>query len=76
MTGRSARSCDAELVAAALTGRKDAFAELVARHWATAVALGARVLGSADRGQDAAQEASITAMLSLGRLRAPDRFSA
>ena len=67
---------DAELVQAALCGDKGAFAELVTRHWATAVALAARLLGSADLARDAAQEASIAAMADLGRLRAPDRFGA
>jgi RNA polymerase sigma factor (sigma-70 family) len=63
-------------VQAALCGDKGAFAELVTRHWATAVALAARLLGSADLARDAAQEASIAAMADLGRLRAPDRFGA
>jgi RNA polymerase sigma factor (sigma-70 family) len=67
---------DAELVRAALQSQKNAIAELIARHWLTAVGLATRVLGSADLAQDAAQEASITAMLGLGRLRTPDRFGA
>jgi RNA polymerase sigma factor (sigma-70 family) len=67
---------DAELVRAALQSQKNAIAELITRHWATAVGLAARVLGSADLAQDAAQEASITAMLGLDRLRTPDRFGA
>jgi RNA polymerase sigma factor (sigma-70 family) len=67
---------DAELVQAARRGEKDAFAELVTRHWATAVALAARLLGSADLARDAAQEASVTALAGLDRLRAPDRFGA
>jgi RNA polymerase sigma factor (sigma-70 family) len=67
---------DAELVRSALLSHKDAFAELVIRHWTTAVGLATRVLGSADLAQDAAQEASITAMLGLDRLRTPDRFGA
>lgn len=65
---------DAELVGAALRGDKDAFAELVTRHWATAVALTTRLLGSADLARDAAQEASIAAMTGLARLRDPARF--
>lgn len=67
---------DAELVQAARRGEKDASAELITRHWATAVALAARLLGSADLARDAAQEASIAALADLGRLRAPDRFGA
>jgi RNA polymerase sigma factor (sigma-70 family) len=74
--GGGALRADAELVQAALRGDKDAFAELVARHWTTAVALATRLLGSADLARDAAQEASIAALTGLGRLRAPDRFGA
>jgi len=74
--GRGALRPDADLVRAALGQDKDAFAELVARHWPTAVALATRLLGSADLARDAAQEASIAAMTSLDRLRAPDRFGA
>jgi RNA polymerase sigma factor (sigma-70 family) len=59
-----------------LQSQKNAIAELIARHWLTAVGLASRVLGSADLAQDAAQEASITAMLGLARLRTPDRFGA
>ncbi|MGH3396830.1 MAG: bifunctional nuclease domain-containing protein [Streptosporangiaceae bacterium] len=71
---------DAELVRAALGGErgeraeKDAFAELITRHWAAAVALATRLLGSADLARDAAQEASIAALTGLGRLRDPERF--
>ncbi len=50
---------------AALAGEKDAFAALVTRHWATAAALAARLLGSGDLARDAAQEASVAAMTSL-----------
>ena len=65
---------DDELVRAALGGDKDAFAELITRHWATAVALATRLLASADLARDAAQEASIAALTGLGRLRDPERF--
>ena len=74
--GSGALRSDAELVQAALSGDKDAFADLVSRHWATAVALAARLLGSADLARDAAQEACIAALGDLDRLRAPDRFGA
>ena len=67
---------DARLVDAALGGDKDAFAVLVTRHWATAVALAARVLGSPDLAADAAQEAAVAALVGLSRLRAPGRFGA
>jgi RNA polymerase sigma factor (sigma-70 family) len=67
---------DAELVREALAGAREAVAELVARHWETAVSLTARVLGSAELGRDAAQEAAVAALTDLGRLRSPDRFGA
>jgi DNA-directed RNA polymerase specialized sigma24 family protein len=71
------RPPDAELVAAALAGGgRDAFAGLVRRHWPAAVALAHRVLGSPDLATDAAQEAAIAALVSLDRLREPDRFGA
>lgn len=76
MDGGSKPGSDADLVRAALRGEKDRFAELVTRHWATAVALAARLLGSADLARDAAQEAAIAAMVGLDRLRTPDRFGA
>jgi RNA polymerase sigma factor (sigma-70 family) len=65
---------DAELVSQALGGAKEPVGELLRRHWDTAVFLAARVLGSAELGRDAAQEAAIAAMTDLARLRSPDRF--
>ncbi len=59
-----------------MLGAKEAFAELVTRHWATAVALAARVLGSAKLARDAAQEATVSALTGLDQLRSPERFSA
>lgn len=67
---------DADLVKAALGGDRELLAELLRRHWDTAVFLAARVLGSYDLARDAAQEAAIAAMTDLGRLRTPDRFGA
>jgi RNA polymerase sigma factor (sigma-70 family) len=63
-------------VRAALAGAKGPLGELLSRHWETAVALAARVLGSADLGRDAAQEASVAVMTDLAALRSPDRFGA
>jgi hypothetical protein len=51
-------------------------AELLGRHWGTAVLLAGRVLGSPDLARDAAQEAAVAAMTDLERLRSPDRFGA
>jgi RNA polymerase sigma factor (sigma-70 family) len=67
---------DADLVGDALHGSREAMAELLRRHWGTAVLLAGRVLGSPDLGRDAAQEAAVAAMTDLGRLRSPDRFGA
>lgn len=49
---------------------------LVTRHWQTAAALAAGLLGSDDLGRDAAQEATMAALQGLGQLRSPDRFGA
>ncbi len=76
MTGALARKPDAELVAEARQGAREPLAELVARHWDTAVFLATRVLGAPELGRDAAQEAAIAAMTSLDRLRSPERFGA
>jgi len=67
---------DADLVRQALLGVREPLAELVRRHWDTAVFLAARVLGSPELARDAAQEAAVAAMTDLERLRAPDRFGA
>src|SRR5580692_9033596 len=67
---------DADLVRDARSGSKDAMAELLRRHWGTAVLLAGRVLGSPDLAHDAAQEAAVAAMTDLERLRSPDRFGA
>jgi RNA polymerase sigma factor (sigma-70 family) len=74
--GRSTAVPDADLVHASLRGDKDAFAELIVRHWSTALSLAVRVLGSADLGSDAVQEAAIAAMIGLDQLRSADRFGA
>ena len=68
------QACDADLVRSALAGAREPFAELVRRHQRTATALAARVLGSADLAGDAVQEAAVTAMTGLDRLRSADRF--
>jgi hypothetical protein len=67
---------DADLVHEALGGSREAMAELLRRHWGTAVLLAGRVLGSADLARDAAQEAAVAAMTDLERLRSPERFGA
>jgi RNA polymerase sigma factor (sigma-70 family) len=70
------RRADAELVGAARAGDKGAFAELVNRHRGTALALASRILSDPDVAFDAVQEATVVAMVSLDRLRSPERFGA
>lgn len=65
---------DADLVRRARGGDRDAFAALVERHHATLVACCRRLVG--DSAADAAQDAVLTALLSLDRLRDDDRFGA
>lgn len=65
---------DAVLVRRARGGDRDAFATLVQRHHATLVRCCHRMVG--DSAHDAAQDAVVTAMLSLDRLRDDDRFGA
>lgn len=76
MTPHERRRTDADLVSDALLGSRGALAELLARHWDTAVFLATRVLGSPELACDAAQEAAIAAMTDLDRLRTPERFGA
>jgi RNA polymerase sigma-70 factor, ECF subfamily len=63
---------DAVLVRRARGGDRDAFAALIARHHATLLACCRRMVGQHAR--DAAQDAVLTAMLSLDRLRDAAKF--
>lgn len=65
---------DAELVARAVNGDKNAFAELVTRHRPLVAGLTRRVLVDHHLAADAVQEAVVVALVSLRRLRDPDRF--
>jgi RNA polymerase sigma factor (sigma-70 family) len=67
-------SSDAELVRRARAGDRDAFAELVARHYTALLRTCRRMVG--DSAHDAAQDAVVAAMLGLDRLRDDDRFGA
>jgi RNA polymerase sigma factor (sigma-70 family) len=67
---------DAELVAAARAGDMEAFACLAGRHRALVVAVARRLLGADDPVADVTQEATVTALVSLGRLRSPGQFGA
>jgi RNA polymerase sigma factor (sigma-70 family) len=67
---------DAELVAAARAGNMEAFACLAGRHRTLVVAMVRRLLGTDDPVADVTQEATVTALVSLGRLRSPGQFGA
>jgi RNA polymerase sigma factor (sigma-70 family) len=76
MTDTADCQATADLVATARAGDHDAFAGLIERHYPMVHALCTRALGDADLARDAAQEAAVTAMLGLARLRHDDRFGA
>lgn len=65
---------DADLVAAAVSGDRDAFTELYHRHRSAVTGFLTRSVGDPDLAEDLAQEAFITALRNLGSLRVPDRF--
>jgi RNA polymerase sigma factor (sigma-70 family) len=66
---------DAALVRRARRGDRDAFAALVQRHHATLLRCCRRMVGT-ENAADAAQDAVVTALLSLDRLRDDDAFGA
>jgi RNA polymerase sigma-70 factor, ECF subfamily len=63
----------APLVAAAASGDREAFRELVEQAWAPLVRLARSVVGDGEA-EDAVQEALIVAWRRLGDLREPERF--
>src|SRR5947209_12552210 len=65
---------DAALVQAAQDGNMDAFAVLLVRHRPVLLAVCRRALGDPALAEDAAQEASLQALLNLDRLRQYERF--
>ena len=67
---------DARLVALARGGDRRAFATLVERHYALLLATCRRAAGDGETAADAAQEAVVTALVGLDRLREADRFGA
>jgi RNA polymerase sigma factor (sigma-70 family) len=70
------RGSDATLVAAARDGDRRAFAALVERHYGLLLATCRRATRDRETAADAAQEAVVTGMLGLDRLREDDRFAA
>src|SRR3954451_23848666 len=67
---------DADLVAAARGGDRRAFAVLVERHYGVLLATCRRTSADGELAADAAQEAVVTALVGLERLRDPERFGA
>ncbi|MGV2826578.1 bifunctional nuclease domain-containing protein [Myxosarcina sp. GI1(2024)] len=67
---------DAELVALACSGDKNAFSQLIKRHQIYVFRLAKKMVGRVDIAQDLVQEAFLQAYLSLDRLRDGDRFQA
>lgn len=68
------RPVDAILVEAALRGDRASFAELVERHRKLALALAGDLLGNRHAAADVVQEAAVTALVGLDRLRTPAKF--
>ena len=54
----------------------EAFACLVGRHRALVAAMARRLLGADDPVADVTEEATVTALVGLGRLRCPGQFGA
>jgi RNA polymerase sigma-70 factor (ECF subfamily) len=67
---------DATLVWAAQEGNTGAFAALLVRHRPPPLVLCQRMLGDPTLAEDAAQEVSLQALLSLDRLQSGERFGA
>lgn len=65
---------DASLVEAARRGDRASFAELVERHRELALALAGNLLGNRNAAADVVQEAAVTALVGLERLRTPAKF--
>ena len=70
----SCERSDAELVHLARQGRRDSFAVLIERHYAALRSACRRVLGATEPASDAAQQATLTALVGLDRLRDDERF--
>ena len=71
-----ASQSDAELVAAARSGNREAFACLADRHRGMVMALVRRLLATDDLVADVTQEATLAALVGLGRLRSARQFGA
>jgi len=65
---------DAEIVAASLSGERDAFGQIVARYQSLICALAYNATGDLSRSEDLAQETFITAWKKVGELREPGKL--
>ena len=65
---------DAEVVEAVLSGRPDAFAELVARHHGPCLRFARHTLGDPDEAEDVVQETFVRAYRGLGRYEERQTF--
>src|SRR5262245_37290400 len=65
---------DADLVQAARAGNPTAFRALVERHKGLVYSLAYAILGNADRSDEVAQEALVTAWRRLDEMQEPGRF--
>jgi RNA polymerase sigma factor (sigma-70 family) len=70
------KTSDAVLVARVRAGDRAAFGVLVERHYTRVLALCRRLLGALHLAEDMAQEAMLSALVHLERLREPARFGA
>jgi uncharacterized protein len=76
MHDRYQKMSDAALVGLAREGERHAFSALLERHYASVGRLCRRLLGPTLEAQDVAQEAALSAFLTLDRLHDPGRFGA
>jgi RNA polymerase sigma factor (sigma-70 family) len=67
---------DRQLLRRARAGDRGALAILIQRHYSDLLSVCQRALRDRELARDAAQEATVTAMLGLHRLRDPERFGA
>ena len=67
---------DAEIIREVLSGRTEAFGELVSRHRDAQFRFALRMLGDSDDADDVLQAAFVRAFRSLASCREPDRFGA
>jgi len=67
---------DADLVAASLSGNRDAFGQIVARYQSLVCSLAYSATGSLSQSEDLAQDTFVTAWKRLRDLREPEKLRA